>query len=52
MPKVYIKRKRLNEDVNINDPELAQQYLAVRKQMADKRTKKDQLMRQVNQIAS
>ena len=52
MPKVYIKRKKLNEDINITDPTLAQQYLAVRKQIADKNTKKDQLMKSVNQIDS
>lgn len=50
MPKVYITRKKLNEDVSITDPTLAQQYLAVKKQMADKRTKRDQLMKNVNQI--
>jgi hypothetical protein len=51
MPKVYIKRK-INEDVTITDPTLAQQYLAVKKQITDKMTKKDQLMRSVNQIDS
>ena len=50
MPKVYITRKKLNEDVSITDATLAQQYLAVKKQMADKRTKRDQLMKNVNQI--
>jgi len=50
MSKVYITRKKLNEDVAITDSTLAQQYLAVKKQMADKRTKRDQLMKNVNQI--
>lgn len=50
--KVYIKRKRLNEDISINDPGLAQQYLAVKKQITDKNTKRNQLMRSVNQIDS
>jgi len=53
MSKVYITRKKkLNEDIAINDPTLAQQYLAVRKQITDKQQKKDQLMRQVAQIDS
>jgi len=52
MPKVYITRKKLNEDINITDPTLAQQFLAVKKQMADKRTKRDQLSKSVNQIDS
>ena len=52
MPKVYITRKKLNEDVSITDSTLAQQYLAVKKQMADKRTKRDQLMKNVNAIDS
>ena len=49
MKKVYIKRF-LNEDVNISDPTLAQQYLAVKNQIADKQTKKDLQMKLVNQI--
>ncbi|HRT03192.1 MAG TPA: hypothetical protein P5513_04575 [Candidatus Diapherotrites archaeon] len=39
----------LNEDVSI-PPELTNQYLNIKKQIADKKTKKDQLMRSVNQI--
>lgn len=50
MAKVYIKRKKLNEDVAINDPTLAQQYLVVKKQIGDKQTKRDQLLRNANQI--
>jgi hypothetical protein len=50
MRKVYIKRALLNEDVTITDPTLAQQYLAVKKQMADKKMKRDQSMKTVNQI--
>jgi len=50
MRKVYIKRAVINEDVTITDPTLAQQYLAVKKQMSDKRTKRDQIMKNVNQI--
>jgi len=52
MAKVYMKVKRINEDVSITDSTLAQQYLAVKKQMADKRTRRDNLMKQVNQIDS
>ncbi|MEK0338477.1 MAG: hypothetical protein QQN41_13695, partial [Nitrosopumilus sp.] len=52
MSKVFIKRKKLNENITITDPILAQQYLAVRKQMVDKKTKRDQLIRNVNQIDS
>lgn len=51
MKKVFIK-SRINEDVAITDPTLAQQYLAVKKQMADKEAKKGQMMKQVNQIDS
>jgi len=50
MSKVFIKRKKLNEDVSITDPTLAQQYLMIRKQITDKRTKRDQIMRSANQI--
>lgn len=49
MPKVYIRRK-INEEISITDSTLAQQYLAVKKQIADKQTKKDQQMKVVNQI--
>jgi len=49
--KVYFKKK-LYEDVTITDSTLAQQYLAVKKQMADRRTKRDGLMKQINQIDS
>ncbi len=52
MPKVYITRKKLNEDVTITDPTLAQQYLAVKKQITDKMTKRDQVLRSANQIDS
>lgn len=53
MPKkVYITRKKLNEEVTITDPTLAQQYLAVKKQIVDKTTKRDQLLRNANQIDS
>ncbi|HPI82303.1 MAG TPA: hypothetical protein PK122_03660 [Candidatus Paceibacterota bacterium] len=38
----------LNEDVTI-PASLTQQYLTVKKQMADKQTQRDQLMKQVNQ---
>lgn len=38
----------LNEDVTI-PPDLSNQYLAVKKQIADKQSQKDQLMKQVNQ---
>jgi len=38
----------LNEDVVI-PAQLSQQYLVVKKQMADKQTQRDQLMKQVNQ---
>jgi hypothetical protein len=48
MSKIIFKRK-LHESVNI-PPELANQYLAVKKQMSDKVGKKDQLMKSVNQI--
>lgn len=41
--------KYLNEDVTI-PPELANQYLAIKKQIADKQTKRDQLMKTVNQV--
>lgn len=40
---------RLNEEVTI-PPELASQYLSVKKQMLDKQTKKDRLMKSVNQV--
>jgi hypothetical protein len=43
------KIKYLNEDVTI-PPELANQYLSVKKQMADKQSKRDQLMKSVNQV--
>jgi len=49
MRKVFITRK-INEDVNITDPTLAQQFLAVKKQIADKRTKLDQQTKTINQI--
>lgn len=39
----------LNEDVTI-PPQLANQYLTVKKQMADKQSKRDQLMKSVNQV--
>lgn len=52
MAKVYMKVKRINEDVSITDSTLAQQYLAVKKQMADKQTRRDNLMKQVNQLDS
>lgn len=39
----------LNEDVTI-PPELANQYLSVKKQIANKQGKKDQLMKSVNQL--
>lgn len=52
MSKVFIRKKKVNEDVNITDSTLAQQYLMVKKQIADKKTKRDQLMRQVNQLDS
>jgi hypothetical protein len=52
MSKVFIKRNKINEDITITDPTLAQQYLAVKKQMVDKKTKRDQLTRNVNQIDS
>ena len=39
----------LNEDVLI-PPELANQYLSIKKQMNDKQSKKDQLMKAVNQV--
>jgi hypothetical protein len=43
------KIKYLNEDVTI-PPQLANQYLAIKKQMAVKQSKKDQLMKSVNQV--
>jgi len=43
------KIKYLNEDVTI-PPELANQYLSVKKQISDKQTKRDQLMKSVNQV--
>jgi hypothetical protein len=43
------KIKYLNEDVTI-PPALANAYLSVKKQMADKQSKRDQLMKSVNQI--
>ena len=52
MPKIYMKMKKLNEDISITDPGLAQQYLAVKKQMTDKQSKKDQLSRSISQIDS
>jgi len=50
MYKVYFKKKNINEDISIQDSTLAQQYVAVKKQITDKQTKIDQLMKQVNQI--
>lgn len=47
MKKVFFK---INEDVNITDPTIQQQYLAVKKQIADKQTKRDLQMKTVNQI--
>jgi hypothetical protein len=49
MKKVFIKRF-INEDINISDPALTQQYLAVEKQIADKQTKKAQQSKIINQI--
>ncbi len=45
-------KRRINEDVTITDPTLASQYLAVKKQMSDKKQKRDQLMRSVSQVDS
>ena len=42
-------KEGLNEEVTI-PPELANQYLQVKKQMIDKQSKKDQLMKSVNQV--
>jgi hypothetical protein len=51
--KVYFKKKeQIYEDVTITDSTLAQQYLAVKRQMSDRRTKRDGLMKQINQIDS
>jgi septal ring factor EnvC (AmiA/AmiB activator) len=50
MNKVYFKKKNINEDIAIQDSTLAQQYVAVKKQISDKQSKIDQLMRQVNQV--
>lgn len=49
MSKVKAVREYLFEDVNI-PPELAQQYLSVKKQIVDKQAKKANLMKSVNQI--
>jgi len=49
MKKVFLKRK-LNEDITISDPNLAKQYLAVKKQILDKERRKDDTMKTVNQI--
>jgi hypothetical protein len=49
MSKVKAVREYLFEDVNI-PPELAQQYLSVKKQIVDKQSKKANLMKSVNQI--
>jgi hypothetical protein len=46
---VRIKGLRLNEEVTI-PPELANQYLSVKKQVLDRQTKKDSLMKSVNQV--
>jgi len=46
---IRIKGLRLNEEVTI-PPELANQYLTVKKQVLDKQTKKDRLMKSVNQV--
>lgn len=45
------KQQPMNEvGDNITDPALAQQYFNVKKQMNDKRTKRDQVLKQANQI--
>jgi hypothetical protein len=52
MVKVKVVRRpsiKLNEDVTI-PPELSTQYLTVKKQISDKQSKKDQIMKAVNQI--
>ena len=49
MSKVKAVREYLFEDVNI-PPELAQQYLTVKKQIVDKQSKKSNLMKSVNQM--
>jgi len=51
-PKVYMRTNTriINEDVAITDPTMAQQYLVVKKQITDKQSKKDMLMKQVNQV--
>lgn len=48
MAKVKAVKEYIFEDVTI-PPELATQYLSVKKQMADKQTKKSNLMKAVNQ---
>jgi len=50
MKKIFIKRNvNINEDINITDPTLASQYLAVKKQISDKKLKVDQQTKLVNQ---
>ena len=42
-------KESLNEDVTI-PPQLANQYLSIKKQISDKQSKRDQLMKTVNQM--
>jgi hypothetical protein len=52
MKKTFLKKKSpINENIYIPQ-ELANQYLTVKKQISDKQSKKDQLMKSVNQIDS
>jgi len=46
---IKFKGLKLNEEVTI-PPELANAYLSVKKQIVDKQTKKDNLMKSVNQV--
>lgn len=46
---IKLKGIRLNEEITI-PPELANSYLSVKKMILDKQTKKDRLMKQVNQV--
>jgi len=49
MKTILRKNKKINEDVTI-PASLSNQYLSVKKQIADKQTKKDQILKVANQI--